>query len=74
MTERRYEDGDIALWGNVEPVCPHCGHDQETTDLNSEFEDFKDGDTIETQCDHCEKEFYVKLNMPVRYNTFVDEI
>lgn len=73
VTEQRYKDSDITLWGNAEPVCPYCGSEQETTDLNGMFDDFKDEDTIQTECDNCEKEFFVELNMPVRYNSFANK-
>lgn len=73
MSEQKYEDDDIKLWGNSQPICPHCGFEQETTDLNGMFDNFQDEEVVETECDNCEKEFYVKLNMPVRYNTFVSD-
>jgi hypothetical protein len=69
---RKYDDDDMELWGNSFPICPHCGHEQETTELNSEFEDFQDDEVIKTECDSCDEDFYIQLNMPVRYNTFVD--
>lgn len=71
MTNKKYEDDDIALWGNVEPICPHCGHEQEMTDLNGEFECFEDEEIIKTYCDSCEEGFHIQLNMPITYKTFV---
>lgn len=72
MVVRKYEDDDIELWGNSNPICPYCGHEQEMTDLNNEFEDFRDEEVIKTECDSCERDFHIQLNMPVRYNTFVE--
>lgn len=72
MSERKYQDDDIEIWGNLEPICPHCGHEQEMTDLNDEFDKFENDQVIKTDCDYCGKDFHIQLNMPVKYNTFVD--
>jgi len=73
MSKRLYQDNDIKLWKNQYPICPHCGEEQEVTDLNRCFEIFEDEEVIETECDHCEKDFYVQLNIPTNYNTFVGQ-
>jgi len=72
MSERKFQDDDIDIWGNPVPICPYCGHGQDVTELNSEFEEFIDDEIIETECDSCEKNLYIQLNMPIKYNTFVD--
>jgi transcription elongation factor Elf1 len=74
MSERKYQDGDIRLWGNVEPVCPHCGHEQETTEIHVHFDEFDDEEIGEMECDSCEEEFYLQLRISHEFTTYVDEL
>ena len=73
MNNRKYQDDDISIWGNEEPVCPFCGENQETTDLMQEFNDLMDEEPIDIRCQSCDEEFKVQLNVSVKFNTFVDK-
>lgn len=71
MSERKFQDDDIELWGNTKPLCPYCGTKQDPTDILQEADVFND-EPEEIWCQKCDKPFYMQFNTTVRFNTFVD--
>lgn len=68
--ERLYENNDLALQFNKNPVCPFCASQQETTDLDFMLDDSEE---VETECDVCNGEFTVERYIEVRYTTLVKD-
>lgn len=48
-----------------EVVCPHCGHEH-----SDSWDFFSDSNTIEIECDRCEKEFGCERDFTTTYNTW----
>lgn len=46
------------------PVCPHCGHETEETEL-----ELRDGDVEFLTCENCDQQFKVECYVTVAYCT-----
>lgn len=72
--ERLYENDDLALQFNKNPICPFCGSEQETTDLDFMLDDIDDWwNGLEIECGVCSEEFTVERYIEVTYTTRVED-
>jgi hypothetical protein len=51
------------------PTCPHCGHEHEETWEFFSLDFDNDGDTMETQCDVCDKAMIVTMHIEYSFST-----
>lgn len=51
--------------GTTNAVCPSCGYE----DINSWEYNLDDGEITETECPDCGKEFIVRRNVYITYDT-----
>lgn len=65
------------LVANQLPVCPHCGTVVGQLKLETLEQDGGlngDGDVVVTQCNGCDKDFAIKINITYSYTTCIKEL
>lgn len=62
---RENDMDDLDTWHEDEPICPYCGHKQDTSDL-------REGD-YKIDCESCDREFEITVEVELKYSTYKTE-